>query len=349
MWRALGSEPVAAMDAIVPTPDVWLQVSTTPADELDYKVATDLLNARPAERRFAVEVTNDGQPSIRFGDDVSGRAPVDGSFVHARYRVGLGRAGNVGAEALRHALLPAPLPITELRNPLPATGGRDQETIAQVKIAAPVAFRSPQLRAVTEADYAEVAMRVEGVAGAVARFRWTGSWLTVYLIIDAHDRDALEATLADEIKAYVQRFTQTGYDLEVRPATYVALDLELFVCVARDRFRTDVEQALRRALSSRRLPDGTLGFFHPDRFGFAQPLYLSALYAAAAAVPGVESVQARRFSRFYDDDLPPGRPITAANLDAGLITAGDIEVLELLGDPSLPERGVLDIATGGGR
>ena len=147
----------------------------------------------------------------------------------------------------------------------------------------------------------------------------------------------------------MQRFAQTGYDLEVRPATYVALDLELFVCVSADRFRADVEQALARALSSRRLPDGTLGFFHPDRFGFGQPLYLSALYAAAAAVPGVDSVIARRFSRFYDDDPLPARPVTAANIDAGLITVGDVEVLELLGDPSLPERGVLDITTGGGR
>jgi hypothetical protein len=129
----------------------------------------------------------------------------------------------------------------------------------------------------------------------------------------------------------------------------VALDLDLFVCVAAERFRTDVEEAVSRALSSKRLPDGSLGFFHPDRFSFGQPLYLSALYAAVLAVPGVESVTARRFSRHLDDDPLPGRPITAANVDAGLITVGDIEVLELLGDPSLPERGMLTITTGGGR
>jgi hypothetical protein len=363
MWRALGDEPVAAMSAVAATPNVSLQVATAADDAVAYTVAADLIDARPFDRLFVAEVTNDGRPSLRFGDDTNGRAPVDGSFVEASFRVGVGRAGNVGAETLRHILLafptaiPIPLPpewppavpITALRNPLPASGGRDQETISQVKVNAPVAFRSPQLRAVTEADYAQVAMRVEGVAGAVARFRWTGSWLTVFLIVDAHDRDALDAGLAEQIKEYVQRFTQTGYDLEVRPATYVALDIELFVCVAGDRFRTDVEQAVGRALSARRLPDGTLGFFHPDRFGFGQPLYLSALYAAAAAVPGVESVSARRFSGYYDDDPLPARPITTANLDAGLITVGDIEVLELLGDPSLPERGVLEITTGGGR
>ncbi len=353
MWRPLGGEAVAAMSAVAATPNVSLEVSTTAADGTQYTAAPDLIRDRAFDQEFVAETTNDQLASIRFGDGVNGRAPATGSFVRAQYRIGVGRTGNVGAEALRHLLLPpgtAPLPpITNLRNPLPAVGGRDRETNDQVKVRAPVAFRSPQQRAVTAADYAEVAMRVDGVSGAVARFRWTGSWLTVYVIVDATDRDELEAGLAETILEYVRRFTQTGYDLEVRPATYVALDLELFVCVAGDRFRTDVEEAVALALSSRRLPDGSLGFFHPDRFSFAQPLYLSALYAAVTAVPGVVSVTARRFSRYLDDDPLPGRPITAANVDAGLIGVGDVEVLELLGDPSLPERGVLAITTGGGR
>jgi baseplate J-like protein len=352
MWRPLGDEAVADMDAVLAVPDVSLQVSTNAGDEQDYEVQWDLLEAGPFSPEFVAETTNDGGANIRFGDSVNGLAPATGSFVRAKYRIGVGLGGNVGAEALRHLLLPpgSPVPpIDSLRNPLAATGGRDRETNDQVKVRAPVAFRSPQLRAVTAADYADVAKRVPGVSGAVARFRWTGSWLTVFLIVDAKDRDELETGLALKIEQYVRRFTQTGYDLEVRPASYVALELELFICVAADRFRIDVEEAVSHALSSKRLSDGSLGFFHPDRFSFGQPLYLSALYAAVLAVPGVESVTARRFSRYLDDDPLPGRPITAANVDAGLITVGDIEVLELLGDPSLPERGMLTITTGGGR
>jgi hypothetical protein len=187
-------------------------------------------------------------------------------------------------------------------------------------------------------------MRHPQVSGAVARFRWTGSWLTVYVTIDPKDREDVDGDLAADVKAFVAGFTQTGYDLEVRPPLYVPLDLDLFICVAPDRFRADVERAVRDTLSHRRR-----GFFHPDRFGFGQPLYLSALYAAVSAVPGVASVSARRFSRLYDDDPPPSRPVTAANIDAGLIAVGELEVLELAGDPSVPERGVLTITTGGGR
>jgi hypothetical protein len=346
--------PVAQMNAARPRPEVRLTVERSPVDTIDYKVADDLIGAPPSSPQFVAELMNDGRATLRFGDGVNGLPPADGAFVRTRYHVGRGRAGNVGAQTIRHLLLPVvppgpPPPIVDLRNPMPAQAGEDPETIAQVKERAPVAFRSPQMRAVTAADYAEVATRHPKVSGAVARFRWTGSWLTIYLTIDPKDRQELETGLAEEVKEFVAGYTQTGYDLEVRPPLYVPLDLELFVCVAPDRFRADVERAVRDELSSRRLPHGRLGFFHPDRLGFGEPLYLSVLYAAVSAVPGVVSVSARRFSRYFDDDPPPARPLTAANVDAGLIAVGELEVLELAGDPSLPERGVLTVTTGGGR
>ena len=347
--------PVANLLAARATLDVRLTVERSALDKTDYTVADDLIGAPPSATQFVAEVMNDGRPTLRFGDGVNGLPPADGSFIHTHYHVGRGRAGNVGAGTIRHLLLPAGTlpgnipPVLTLRNPMPAGGGEDPETIAQVKQSAPVAFRSPQLRAVTAADYAEVATRHPLVSGAVARFRWTGSWLTIYLTIDPKDRQDLDGDVAEQVKSFVAAYTQTGYDLEVRPPLYVPLDLDLFVCVAFDRFRSDVEHAIRDELSSRRLAHGRLGFFHPDRFGFGQPLYLSALYAAVKAVPGVVSVSARRFSRYFDDDPLPTRPITTANIDTGLIAVGDLEVLELAGDPSLPERGVLSIRTGGGR
>ena len=48
--------------------------------------------------------------------------------------------------------------ITAVRNPLPAAGGIDPETMADVRRDAPQAFRT-QKRAVTEADYARTAAR----------------------------------------------------------------------------------------------------------------------------------------------------------------------------------------------
>ena len=73
--------------------------------------------------------------------------------------------------------------IGQVSNPMPACGGTDPETIEQVRHSAPSGFRT-QERAVTAADYAQVAGRHHGVQRAAATFRWTGSWYTVFLTID---------------------------------------------------------------------------------------------------------------------------------------------------------------------
>ena len=62
----------------------------------------DLLDSPEDAPHFAVEVDNDGRPTIRFGDDEYGKRPVEATAFTAIYRIGNGRAGNVGAEALAH-------------------------------------------------------------------------------------------------------------------------------------------------------------------------------------------------------------------------------------------------------
>jgi hypothetical protein len=94
-------------------------------------------------------------------------------------------------------------------------------------------------------------------------------------------------------------------------------------------------------LSSSRRPDGTLGFFHPDRFTFGAPVYLSAIIAVAQAVPGVQSVTAETFQRQHDD--------ASTGLESGVLTMGRLEVARLDNDPSFPDRGLLELTMGGGK
>ena len=110
------------------------------------------------------------------------------------YRIGNGRAGNVGLEALAHVAVASPGAFTwttGVRNPLAAEGGVDAETLEETRQRAPQAFRADQLRAVTEQDWADAAERLPGVDGAVASFRWTASWYTIFVGIDPSDPDAL--------------------------------------------------------------------------------------------------------------------------------------------------------------
>ncbi|KAF0094320.1 MAG: phage Mu protein gp47-like protein [Puniceicoccaceae bacterium 5H] len=304
----------------------------------------DLLNSTAGATEFVVEIERDGRAYLRFGDNRHGqRPPMDTHFTTTRYRVGNGKAGNIGQEALFHIVTSLP-GVTGARNPLPAQGGTEPETMEQVRHRAPEAFRT-QERAVTAADYAAVAERDPQVQRAAATFRWTGSWHTVYLTVDplggvirdAAERERFITGVLDRLEGY----RMAGYDLEADEPRYVSLEVEMHVCVRPGYFRAAVKAALLEVFSNRRLPDGRRGVFHPDNFTFGQTVHLSPLYAAAQAVPGVASVEVTAFQR-------QGQPSNAGLL-SGKLPLDRLEIARLDNDPNCPERGLFRLTLGGGK
>ncbi|MCC7174004.1 MAG: putative baseplate assembly protein [Bryobacterales bacterium] len=313
--------------------------------EGDWLSRPDLLSSGPDDRHFTLETDNLGRAQVRFGDGVAGRAPMSGSSIQVKYRVGTGTPGNVAPGGLYHVVEPDSSTdlsaIDSLRNPLASWGAADPEPVEAVKLTAPAVLRSELHRAVTEDDYARAAELSPDVSRAVATFTWTGSWHTVSLTIDPAGSTTLTNEQRSRILALVQRYTQLGYDLRIETPEYLPLEIEIEVCVSRDHFRADVAGDVALALSNRVLPDGTLGFFHPDRFSFGQTLYLSELYAAAASVEGVLSATVTKLNR---QGAEPG-----GELDRGFITPGRREILRLDNDPNFPENGTLRLTMRGGK
>ncbi|MBI2207274.1 MAG: putative baseplate assembly protein [Candidatus Rokubacteria bacterium] len=315
-------------------PVVWL----TGGGEV-WTARRDLLSSGAFDPDFVVEVERDGAAVLRFGDDEHGQRPEAGWTFEATYRVGNGTAGNVGADTLAHVVTNVG-GVIGARNPMAARGGVDPETIEDVRQRAPHAFRT-QERAVTPDDYAAVAQRHAGVQRAAATFRWTGSWHTVFVTVDRERGVPVDEAFEDALRGHLERFRMAGHDVEVDAPRFVALELGMFVCVKPDHLRRRVYDALADAFSSRTLPDGRRGFFHPDNFTFGQPVQLSRLYAAAHAVPGVASVRITKLQRQGVDD--PGA------LDDGEIVLGPLEIARLDNDPNFPEHGVLALDVQGGR
>lgn len=311
----------------------------------------DLLGSGSFDEQFVAEVDDEGRAQLRFGDDEYGRALGDATALTAVYRVGNGRAGNVGHDKLTTIALAGPTFIDELRNPLPARGGVDAETIDDVRRLAPEAMRGELKRAVTEADWVRAAEELPDVSGAVATFRWTGTWLTIFVAVDPSDRTdlvdlpdgltRLEPAFEQRVRTFLTRFRIAGHDVELRPPSFAGLELVVEVCAARGYFRTDVVEAVRDALSARLLPDGTRGFFHSDNFTFGDPVYVSRLYAAIERVTGVDSVAIRKLTRF-------GQP-QRDELDRGVLRVGPWEIARLDADPSFAEHGVLTVTARGGK
>ena len=180
---------------------------------------------------------------------------------------------------------------------------------------------------------------------AVATFRWTGSWHTVFITIDPKGTSVVDQALQRSVHEFVTGYTMTGYDLEIDPPIYAGLEIELDICVAPGYFRSDVQQALLEELGSQIMPDGRAGFFSPDNFTFGQRLYLSQLYAAVERVPGVDSAKVVRFARQHALNKAAE---TVENLSRGYIPAGRLEVIRLENDPNLPESGILSLEMRGG-
>jgi len=103
-----------------------------------------------------------------------------------------------------------------------------------------------------------------------------------------------------------------------------------------------VQQALQAAFGAGARSDGTLGFFHPDRYTFGQPVVLSQVFATALDVPGVSSVlDVMRFQRQGE--------ASRGETERGFIGMHRLEIARLDNDPSVCERGRLTFVLEVGR
>jgi predicted phage baseplate assembly protein len=294
----------------------------------------DLLGSAATDRHFVAEVDDAGFSTLRFGDDRTGAAFPAGGELLAHYRVGLGRAGNVGREAIGRIVLHGvdQDAIQAVRNPMPAAGGVDAEPVAEVRARAPREMRQRLLRAITPADYAALAGQTAGVQRAAADLRWTGSWYEAQVAVDPVGAEVAPDQLLDEVRQALHRYRRIGHDLSVVSAELVPLDLALAVQVEAGHVTGHVRAALLRVFAA---------LFAPDQLTFGTPIRVSRLVAAAASVTGVQQVAVTRLERLF------GGPSDA--LATGVLPIGPLEVAQLDNDPTHPERGLLTLDLGGGR
>jgi hypothetical protein len=335
----------SAAAALRPDPRRARAQVTLDDDARIWETRPDLLASGRLDAHMVAEAESSGVHRLRFGDNTAGRRPTAGREPKAHIRVGGGPDGNLGAGVLT-VCLGAPGGVRSVVNPLRGEGGMAPEELEAVRELAPHAFRT-QLRAVTSADHAAVAMENEGVQRAVARRRWTGSWYAQEVTLDLVAAETGSPQVHDAVRAVLDVRRLAGVDVELAPPVYVPLEIVLGVCVADGYARADVTRQLTEVLSAGVLPDGRRGFFHPDQFTFGQSLFLSDLVRAVMAVPGVAWVDVEdsdasglRFRRF-------GRP-AAGEVARGRIDAGAREVLRADSDPGNPENGRVEVRPRGG-
>lgn len=317
----LGAEDTVVVGALSDDPDEidnwtrWTRVD-------------DFAESGPSDRHFTMDELSG---EIAFGPVIiqpdgstraHGAVPEKGlSIALTSYRIGGGIRGNVRENKIR--VLKAAYPyISDVTNPRPATGGRDQETLDRAKLRAREIIKVRN-RAVTSEDFEFLAAKGSpgvGRARCVQPLIYPGSASDIspgtvkVLIVPAMSRETIAPTPADlkvnqrtidEVRAFLdeRRLLTTVLDVGEPEYVYVSVDLKIVADPRADAEAVAhrVQQQLNRYLHP------LFGGPNGEGWPFRRTLTLADVYAQVGAVRGVAFLlDAKIFvSRLvnYDDNI----------------------------------------------
>jgi hypothetical protein len=281
------------------TPSGVVDSLTIRVDGVAWTEVPSLLEAGPQDRVYVVRIDDDADATVIFGDGVYGsRLPTGQENVHARYRSGIGPAGEVGAHAL--SLLPQrPLGIATVDNPLRASGSAAPETLSQARANAPLTVLTLD-RVVSLSDYEDYARAFSGIAKARAVALAVAGTTQVQITVAGPDGSAVPADpTVDLLIGALDTVRDLAVPMRVDSLREIPFRLGIEVLADPDRIAADVRDAVRKALSD---------CYAADNRDFGRPVTTAEVLAAVHRVTGV--VAARITELGFDPADPAGPAVT---------------------------------------
>lgn len=275
------------------------------------------------DRNYITQTDNDDITSPIFGDGKQGaRLPTGVENVKAKYRIGIGKVGNVKAEQIS-LLATQPLGVKSVINPLRASGGGNRESQDQARRNTPLAVKALD-RLVSVQDYADFARTYAGIAKASAARLSDGRRQVVHITIAGTDDIPIDEN-SDLYQNLLQAFHRNGDPYQ--PIEVKIRELKLVVIIAKVQVGADyiwesVEPEIRSSLL--------------EKFGFecrelGQDVTLSEVVSTIQSVEGVSYVDVDKFDAIeetnnvdeLDDlantlELKPRIIVEMARIDSGV-------------------------------
>ena len=276
----LKSAPLTHVAA--PTPSGTQSTLEVRVNDILWHEAETLAGLTPNDRRYVTQTDDEGKTLVQFGNGLAGaRLPTGSENVRALYRSGIGKAGNVRAAQIS-LLMTRPLGVKDVINPLPTSGGADQETRDSARRNVPLRVMALD-RLVSVADYADFARAFAGIGKAMAVRLSDGQRELVHLTIAGADDIPIDES-SDLYQNLAKGLRQFGDPAQ--PLLVARRELLLVLVKARVRVRPDylwgsVEAKVRAAL---------LDAFSFERRELGQDVLLSEVIATVQTVPGVAYV-----------------------------------------------------------
>jgi uncharacterized phage protein gp47/JayE len=258
---------------------VFADTTTLVGDDIDEYIRYPfIIDAGPQDKGYEYRKDDKGTVEIVLGDGVNGVLPPTGHTVWAAYRVGGGTEGNVTSDSITS--FGGESGLLEIVSSSAMDGGTVEETNAQIRTNAPLAYRTQQ-RAVTLEDYADLSLAISSVGKAKAVSNSFTS-VTVYIL----GTNGTEASLGlkDYVREYLTERSQAGSTVTVSNVSVVPINIgatggDETVIGVDDKFvRSSVQASVNQAL---------LDFFATENTEIGQRISLSDIYRVIAAVEGV--------------------------------------------------------------
>lgn len=269
-----------------------------------------IVTARPSQSAFSAYVDDEGYTHLLFGDNAAGRIPPAGIDLVATYRHGIGAAANdIGPGVINSPQMsvPAGFTVANVDRPL---GGADPESVESMRHSIPRST-GVQDRAVTLADYQSLAVRVPGVARAVAygqvysavtvRIAPVGGAAAVSEDQMVQLRTSVEADLRSKSLLGAHVFVEDVYQHNNQGWDDVVLDLDVYVLPGYSR-----NQVVSRVAA--RVEE----LFAFDNVDFGKRISIGDVYRSATNVDGVDYVE---INSLYASRSTPGQVSNIVPID----------------------------------
>ncbi len=269
-------------------------------NDVRWHEAPHVLSLGPTDRGYLIRTGDDGRSAVVFGDGVNGMRPPTGvENIRAKYRSGIGMAGNVAAGSVT-LLASRPLGVKDVVNPLAASGGADRESRDTARRNAPKAVRALD-RLISVKDYADFAESFAGIGKASAVALSNGRRRVVHVTIAGADDIPIEPT--SDLFRNLRLALATSGDPH-QPLELAIRDLRLIMVEAAVRLLPDyvweaVEPAIRAAMLER------FGF---ERRQLGQDVLQADVLATIQGVRGVAYVDLNTFTSMTPADVASENP-----------------------------------------
>lgn len=266
----------------VATPNGAESTLETRVNDLLWHETDNLGEKGPSARAYTTRTDDDNKTTVIFGNGEYGaRLPTGVENVRAKYRVGIGKPGNVSANKIT-LLSTRPLGVKGVTNPMQASGGADRETRDQARKNAPLGTLSLG-RIISVEDYADFARTFAGIGKAQAVRLINGRQALVYLTIAGADDIPInkDSELYLNLVKALHRYGDPHQAIKVEVRDFLALFIK-----ANIKLLPDYEWETLKPKIEARLLDK----FSFERRELGQDVTRSEIVTAVQEAPGVAYV-----------------------------------------------------------